>query len=92
MFYFWGSNWQYVITGSGYGMAPNRRQVIAEIIDDPAHWRILRQPASVNYGVPELFCSLTPVQYWHIVHYFNVKETKPVRLYQTYVSYSRGNT
>ena len=33
-------NWQKAIIDSGNGLAPNRRQAIIWINDDPAHWRI----------------------------------------------------
>ena len=35
-----GSNWLYVSTGSGSGLAPNRRETITRINADPIHRRI----------------------------------------------------
>ena len=34
------SNWHKASTGSGNGLAPNRRQAIIWTIADPIHWRI----------------------------------------------------
>ena len=43
------SNWQYVSTGSGNDLAPNRRQTITWTNADPVHWRI-----NVKLGGDEL--------------------------------------
>ena len=43
--------WQQVSTGSGNGLAPNRRQAIIWTNDDTVHWRIyaaLREEDLIN--------------------------------------------
>ena len=47
-------NWQYVCTGSGNGLAPNRRHALTRTNDDPAPWH--RHTCVTGYTNAWFFC------------------------------------